>query len=225
MANVVIILGPSGTGKSTSIKNLNPDETVIFNPVRSKKLPFKGCNKLYNKEKENFFLINNYFKLNKGLEYINTKGNVKNIIIDDCIYVMRKEYFDRAKEPGFNKFTDLAVHFQSVIETCEDLRPDLNVFLMLHSEQVQSDNAIAGYKVSTVGKLLDQQYNPVEVVSMVLFSAVRFEDNKPIYGFYTNAVMEKGAVIPAKSPEGMFDEEFIPNDLSLVCQKMDEYYN
>ncbi len=137
---------------------------------------------------------------------------------------MRKEYFDRAKESGFGKFTDLAIHFQNIIETCENLRSDLNVFFILHSEPVISDNAITGYKVATVGKLLDSQYNPIEVVPMVLFSSIQFKDGKPHYGFFTHACMDKGALIPAKSPDGMFTDDFIDNDLAKVVQAMDEYY-
>ena len=104
------------------------------------------------------------------------------------------------------------------------MRNDINVFFILHSEPVTSDNTIQTYKVSTVGKLLDQQYNPVEVVPMVLYSAIQYKDNNPVYGFYTHAVMDKGAIIPAKTPNEMFEEDFIPNDLGLVVKAMEEYY-
>lgn len=224
MANCVIILGPSGTGKSTSIKGLDPKETVVFNTLK-KRLPFKGSNAIYNKENKNLMELNDYTQVVSMLESIETKAtHVKNIVLDDSIFIMRKEYFDRAKEAGFNKFTELAIHFQKIIKTCENMRADINVFFILHSEPVVSDNTIQTYKVSTVGKLLDQQYNPVEVVPMVLFSAIQYKDNKPVYGFYTHAVMEKGAIIPAKTPAEMFEEDFIPNDLGLVVQKMKEYY-
>ena len=66
--------------------------------------------------------------------------------------------------------------------------------------------------------MLDQQYNPVEVVPMVLFSGVQFKDDKPQYGFYTHSVMDKGAVIPAKSPDGMFKEIKETNQ-----EEMEEY--
>lgn len=224
MANCIIILGPSGTGKSTSIKGLNPKETVVFNTLK-KRLPFKGSGSLYNVDSKNLFEISDYDKVISYLEGINKNApHVKNIVLDDSIFIMRKEYFDRAKEAGFNKFTELAIHFQKIIKTCENMRSDINVFFILHSEPVMSDNTIQTYKVSTVGKLLDQQYNPVEVVPMVLYSAIQYKDNKPVYGFYTHAVMDKGAIIPSKTPEGMFEEDFIPNDLGFVVKTMDEYY-
>ena len=224
MANAVIILGSSGTGKSTSVKNLDPKTTVVFNTLK-KRLPFKGSNSIYNTNNKNLYELNDYKDVIKYLQNISDKGtHIKNVIIDDAIFIMRKEYFDRAKENGYGKFTDMALHFQNIIETCENLRSDLNVFFMLHSEPDISDNTIVGYKVATVGKMLDQQYNPVEVVPMVLFSSVQFKDGKPQYGFYTHSVIDKGAIIPAKSPDGMFNDDFIPNDLEQVVKAMDEYY-
>jgi adenylate kinase family enzyme len=226
MANCVIILGKSGTGKSTSIQNLDPKETVVFN-VLKKKLPFKGSSSLYNLDNKNMFVLDEYTQLIQYLEAIDKKAtHVKNIIIDDCIYVMRKEYFRRAKEAGYTKYTELAQHFQQIISTCENLREDINVFFILHSEDVVSDNSITGYKVSTIGKLLDSQYNPVEVVPMVLYSDIKYDDKgNATYGFYTHRTMNGTVEIPAKSPAGLFEEDFIPNDLALVVKAMNEYYN
>jgi len=224
MANVVMLLGKSGTGKSTSIKTLNPDETVIVN-VLGKKLPFKGSGSLYNSEKKNLFRVEDYQSMINLLQACNSQNHIKNIILDDCIYIMRKEYFKRAKETGYGKFTELAQHFQQIISTCEQMRDDINVFMVLHSEDVQSEKTIVGFKVSTVGNMLDQQYNPIEVVPMVLYSAIKFDDKgSPKYGFYTHATMEGTVQIPAKTPDEMFTEDFIPNDLGMVVKAMNEYY-
>lgn len=224
MANIIIVLGQSGTGKSTSIKGLNPKETVVFNTLK-KRLPFKGSASIYNTENKNLFEVTDHTKIITYLEAISKNAaHVKNVVIDDSIFVMRKEFFDRAKEKGFDKFTDLAIHFQKIIESCEGLRSDLNVFFILHSEPVISDGSIISYKVATVGKLLDEKYNPIEVVPMVLYSSIQFKENKPVYGFFTHAVMDKGAIIPAKSPDEMFEDDFIPNDLGYVVTKMNEYY-
>ena len=226
MANNVIILGKSGTGKSTSIRGLDPKETVVINTLK-KRLPFKGSGAMYNKENHNILEVNTYDNVIAYLKAINEKmTNVKNIILDDIIYIMRKEYFSRAKEVGYGKYTELAAHFQQIISTCENLREDLNIFFILHSEDVASDNSIVGYKVSTIGKLLDTQYNPVEVVPMVLYSAIKYDEKGvPTYGFYTHAIKEGNVEIPAKSPADMFDSDFIPNDLGYVVKCMNEYYN
>ena len=131
----------------------------------------------------------------------------------------------RAKESGYGKYTELAAHFQQIISVCEGLREDLNVFFILHSEDVTSDNSITGYKVSTIGKLLDSQYNPIEVVPMVLYASVKYDEKgNPAYGFYTHATKEGSVEIPAKSPDEMFTENFIPNDLGAVVKAMTEYY-
>jgi hypothetical protein len=138
---------------------------------------------------------------------------------------MRKEYFKTAKQTGFNKFVDMASHFQQIIQTIEGLREDLTVFLMMHCEEVTSDNTIVGYKPSTVGKLIDSSYNPVEVVPILLFCKVKYDDKgQPTFGFYTHKSMEGSIEIPAKSPMDMFTEDFIPNDLGYVVKTMNEYY-
>ena len=225
MANAVILLGKSGTGKSRSIKGLNPKETVVLN-VLGKKLPFKGSSKLYNQESKNLFRVDDYTQVINMLQGIDKNAPyVHNIIIDDAIYIMRKEYFKRAKETGYGKYTELAMHFQQIISTIESMREDINVFIILHSEDVQSDKTTIGYKVSTIGQLIDNQYNPVEVVPMVLYSSIKYDDKGvATYGFYTHRFMDGMVEIPAKSPADMFTEDFIPNDLGIVVTAMKEYY-
>jgi len=110
MANICIVLGASGTGKSTSIKTLNPKDTFVINVLR-KRLPFKGSKNIYSKENKNYFEPRGYKELLFYLNNINEKGtNIKNIIIDDAIYLMRKEYFDKCQISGYNKYTELAVN-------------------------------------------------------------------------------------------------------------------
>lgn len=225
MANIVMLLGKSGTGKSTSVKGLDPKETVVIN-VLGKRLPFKGSQGLYNAQSNNLFHRDDYQSIITLLGQIDKSApHVKNVIIDDMIYVMRKEYFKRAKETGYGKYTELAQHFQQMVSTCEGLRGDLNVFFILHSEDIQSDKTTTGYKVSTVGNLVDNQYNPLEVVPMVLYSSVVYDDKgQAKYGFYTHRFKEGTVEIPAKTPDGMFEEDFVPNDLGLVVKAMNEYY-
>lgn len=225
MANAVMIMGPSGNGKSTSIKTLDPKSTVIFN-VLKKRLPFKGSAGLYNAENKNLFNVDDYNTIITYLQSIDKSATyVKTVVIDDITYVMRKEYFKTAKQTGFNKFVDMASHFQQIIQTIEGLREDLTVFLMMHCEEVTSDNTIVGYKPSTVGKLIDSSYNPVEVVPILLFCKVKYDDKgQPTFGFYTHKSMEGSIEIPAKSPMDMFTEDFIPNDLGYVVKTMNEYY-
>lgn len=225
MANVILIMGSSGTGKSTSLKTLNPEETVVFN-ILGKRLPFKGSNSQYNAEKKNLFNVDTHDKIIQFIQSIDKNATyVKNIVIDDSSYLLRKELFNRAKESGYGKFTDIAVHTQQVIQTCERARDDLNVFFIYHAEEVLDGGSLIGYKIATVGKMLDQTYNPMEVVPVVLFSDARFKDDGSVeYGFFTHRTKIGGVTIPAKSPDGMFEEDFIPNDLGLVVDKMNKYF-
>ncbi len=225
MSNLVLVMGESGSGKSTSIKSLNPKETIVFN-ILGKRLPFKGSAANYNDENKNIFKIEKYDTILTYLDSINTKKpEVKNIVIDDAIYIMRTEFFDRSKEVGFNKYNELADHFRKIIAKCGSLRDNLNIFMLLHTESIEADGSIVGYKSSSVGKLLDKMYRPEENTAITLFAQPKFDDKgKATYGFYTHKMKVNGIEIPAKTPEGMFEEDWIPNDLGLVCKAMKEYY-
>lgn len=225
MANCIIIMGKSGTGKSSSIRTLDPKETVIISPL-GKRLPFRGGSKMYNTENKNHFHIDNYEKIIQLIRNISTSGkHVKNIVIDDMIYTMRKELFSRAKEGGFNKFLEIGHHFQLIVQECEKARENLNIFFILHAEEIFNEGVITEYKACTVGKMVEEKYNPIEVVTNLLFSDVRFKDDGTTeYGFYTRRVKVGSTIIPAKTAAGLFEEEFIPNDLAAVIKAMEDYY-
>lgn len=225
MSNLVLVMGETGSGKSTSIKSLDPKETVILNTL-GKRLPFKGSASSYNEGNMNLFKISNWQTIVDYLKNINEKAiNVKNVVLDDAIYVMRTEFFDRSAEKGFDKYNQLADHFRKVISTCGSLRDDLNIFMLMHVEPVEVDGSIIGYKSSSVGKLLDKMYRPEENVTITLFAQPKYNDKGvPEYGFYTHKMKVNGIEIPAKTPDGMFDTDFIPNDLGIVVKAMKEYY-
>jgi ABC-type dipeptide/oligopeptide/nickel transport system ATPase component len=225
MSNLVIVLGSSGTGKSTSIKTLKPEETVIMN-VLGKDLPFKGSRTNYTREKKNLVQSAKWDSISSMMQSISKNmPNIHNIVIDDAIYIMRTEFFDRSKETGFNKYNELADHFRRIISEGNNLREDITVFMMLHTESVEADGSVIGYKASTVGKLLDKMYNPLESVSITLFAQPKYDDEgKPTFGFWTHPMKVNGIEIPAKSPDEMFVDDFIPNSLQFVLDKMHEYY-
>lgn len=224
MAKTILICGKMGTGKTTSIRTLNPKETVILKTI-NRTLPFKFAG-IYGKEQQNLFNTPTYEDILKALAWANKQENIKNIVITDGTYIIRQEYFKRAKEVGYNKYTDFAMHMQQILKTIQNLRDDIKVFMEYHVESNTTENGITEYKPSTVGKLLDNQYNILENVDIVLFTHLEYDDKTINYGFMTNRCLDRnGAEIPAKSPMGMFDNMFIPNDLAFVAQKIDEYYN
>lgn len=224
MANTILICGKTGTGKTTAIRTLDPKSTVILRVI-NRTLPFKYADK-YSKERKNLYLTTTYTDVLKGLEWCNKQPNVKNIVITDGTYIIRQEYFNKAQQVGYNKFTEFAVHMQQILKAIQNLRDDIKVFMEYHVESNVTDSGATEYKPSTVGKLLDTQYNILENVDIVLFALPLFNDKEIQFGFYTNRTLDRnGSEIPAKSPMGMFDELFIPNDLALVAKSIDAYYN
>ena len=223
MAKTILICGKTGTGKTSSIRTLEPKETVILRVI-NRTLPFKYAGK-YGKEQKNLFLTPTYEDVLKGLDWANKQPNVKNVVITDGTYIIRKEYFKTANQKNYEKYTAFAMHMQQILKAIQNLRDDMKVFMEYHVESTVTDAGATEYKPSTVGKLLDNQYNILENIDIVLFSSLTYEDKDVKYGFYTNRTLDRvGAEIPAKSPMGMFDELFIPNDLAYVAQKIDEYY-
>lgn len=225
MSNFVLILGATGSGKSTSIKTLNPKETVVLSVI-NKDLPFPKSRALYNEENKNRFFIPSWDGIISYMDSISNNAKaVKNIIIDDATYIMRNEFFNRVDERGYDKYNDIANHFKSIIAKAGALRGDLNVFMLLHTEPVESEGTIVGYKSSSVGKLLDKLYRPEENVTITLYAQPKFDDKgNPIFGFFTHKMRVNGIEVPAKTPDGMFKDDFIPNDLGLVVKTMNEYY-
>ena len=222
MAKTILIAGKTGTGKTTAIRTLNPEETVIFRVI-NRTLPFRYAGKYV--DKKNLFLTPTYEDVLKGLDWANKQAKVKNIVITDGTYIIRQEYFKRANETGYKRFTDMAVHMQQILKAIQNLRDDIKVFMEYHVESNVTDAGTTEYKPSTVGRLLDDQYNILENIDIVLFANPQSDDKKIDYVFVTNRTTDKnGAEIPAKSPMGMFDELLVPNDLALVSQKIDEYY-
>ncbi len=225
MAKVVLVIGDTGTGKSTAIKTLDPKETFIFN-ILNKPLPFKGSSKLYNVTEKNIYVTDSWSKVIDMLVKASEQTTIKNIILDDIGFVATKEFFDRSSEVGFSKFSDIGVHMQKIIEKSKNLREDLNICLMFHEDDDISDKIKIGKKVKLIGQLLEDKYNPLAIVSVCLFTDVSYDkDGKAEYNFITQRTQVRGQTIPAKSPEGMFETPKIPNDLALVFNKMNEYYN
>lgn len=224
MGKILIVVGPTGSGKSRSIKNLDPAKTVVVN-VLKKDLPFKGSRALYSAQNKNLANLDKWDDVVGFIEHISSsQPHITTLVIDDARFIVEKELFRRAKETGYGKFTEMAAHFQKIIETAENARGDLNVVLMLHDDDVISDGAVVAKKVKMSGKMIEDHYNPLEVVPICLYCKPSMEKTSTTYRFYTHKCMVGTAEIPAKTPEDMFTENTIPNDLALVFKAMDEYY-
>jgi len=223
MASKLIgIVGATGTGKSTSIKHLNPEETYIIN-VAKKELPFKGSEKLYNNEKRNYKEVDDANEIARLLRTISDKApHIKNIIIEDSNYIMGFNIVSKATEVGYTKFSLMAKDMVELFREARKLRDDIKVFYLSHPEAIEDGGDIVGYKIKTAGKLIDNQVLLEGLLTVCLYTYVEEnKDGSASYNFITNRFKK----FPAKSPDGMFDEVKIPNNLQYVCDKLDEYYN
>ena len=195
----VLIIGHSGSGKSTSLRNLKNEEYSLVNPL-AKRLPFKGgTNGL---ESCDYEQIKNFIaKTPKDI-----------IVIDDSNYLLTMEMMKKAKEAGYNKFTDIALNYWKLIEFIKNLDGDKRIYLMSHEEV--DDTGFVGVK--TVGKMLSNQCCIEGLYTIVL----RAESENGQFHFRTHTA---GNDI-IKSPIGLFEEELIDNDLTIVDKAICEYY-
>ncbi len=205
----VLILGESGSGKSASLRNFNKEEVGVIN-VASKPLPFRTDIKPYNvskvaKEKG----INRYALIQKAL----SKSKTKAIVIDDSQYLLAFDSFDRAKDVGYGKFTDMAVNFEKLIEFCiNDIPDDKIVYFLHHCETTD----LGKVKAKTIGKMLDSQLTIEGLFSIVLICQTDGQTHK--------FITQSDGNTTAKSPMEMFELE-IDNDLKMVDSTIREYYN
>ena len=221
-SKLVGIVGSTGTGKSTSIKHLNPEETYIIN-VAKKELPFKGSEKLYNVENKNYKEVEDANEISRLMKVISEKApHIKNIIVEDSNYIMGFNMVNKATETGFTKFSIMAKDMVDLFRTARMLRDDITVFYLTHPEEIMDGSDVIGYKIKTAGKLIDNQVLLEGLLTVCLYTLV--EENKDgtaNYQFVTNRYRK----YPAKSPDGMFEEIKIPNNLQLVAESLTNYYN
>lgn len=196
-----MILGESGSGKSTSMRNFKAGEIGIIN-VGKKPLPFRSQIKPFNSD--------DYSKIVTVMQ----KATTKSIVIDDCQYLMANEFMRNAKVTGFQKFTDIALNFWSLVQIVIDQLPeDVIVYFLGHIERDANGNE----KFKTIGKMLDEKITIEGLFTIVLKTVV--SDGKYQFSTQTNGMDT------VKSPLGMFDEPLIENDLKMVDETIRDYYN
>lgn len=198
----IYIIGESGTGKSASLRNFKSNELLLIN-VMSKPLPFKGSfAETYNGD--------NYVEIAKALN----KTEKKTVVIDDAQYLMANEFMRRSSETGYQKFTDIANNFWTLINgITNDLPEDVIVFILMHTDTDENGKE----KAKTIGKMLDEKICIEGMSSIVLKTAVKD-------GVYTFTTQNNGRDT-VKSPLGMFKTFEIDNDLKEVDRTVREYWN
>ena len=228
MAELIAIVGESGSGKTTSIRNLNPEHTFIISTT-GKRPGIKGAKKKYPDFKVangevsgNFYTSANIDNIKKVMNIVDKKlPNIKVLIIDDFQYLQAFEAMARVDEKGYGKFTDMAKHAYEALKSGMDMRDDLYICVLTHSENT-GDNLNPYYKIKTLGKLLDSVITLEGLFTYVLFTkVVRDEENGVAYKFLTNS----DGSCTAKSPMGLFPDLLIDNDLDAVIKAIDDYNN
>lgn len=203
MAQMLLIMGESGTGKSTSMRNCNPETTAVVNPV-GKPLPFKGKFEMLNSETESR-------KICKYMKEQAASGK-KLIVVDDFQYILSVPYMNRIKENGWDKWNDFGANYFEIIEVCKELPEDVVVAYMTHTETLE--NGVTTIKL--IGKLLREKITIEGLFTIVLRTGV----NEGKYYFYT----QNSGKDTVKSPMGMFPAYAIDNDLNYVADKIRNFY-
>lgn len=212
MAIPIYILGKSGSGKSTSLRNLNPDDIMVIKVI-NKRLPFNES-KLLTWDKEtktgSKFSTDNYSVVKALLSKMEEVGK-KIVIIDDIQYLMSNEFMRRASEKGFEKFTQIGQQMWDLLDFIQNtINPDMRVYMLSH---IDEEDGVQ--KIKTIGKLLDNTICLEGLATIVLGSAKVKDD----YLFET----QSNGRNTLKSPMGMF-EATEPNDLNIIDKKIVDFY-
>lgn len=210
MSIATLILGESGTGKSTSLRNLDPAHTLLIQAI-PKPLPFKSKGwKIHNKENPS----GNMFVTDSAQQIIALmkKTSRKIIVIDDWNLLMTNEFMRRSTETGYQKFSDIGRSAWNVMTAAASLPEDVRVYMLGH---VSTDET--GYiRARTIGKLLDDKC-PVESMFTIVLRTIVVNGN---YLFSTH----NNGQDTCKSPISMFADDHIENDLSIVDETIFHYY-
>ena len=204
MAVIVAVMGESGTGKSTSLRNFKQGEASVVN-VSKKPLPFRNTLSVLKTD--------NY----QDIQTILTRAQAKSIVVDDAQYLMAFEYMHRAKEKGFEKFTDIGANFFNLTQTAASLSDDKIIYFLFHIERTKDGNE----KCKTIGQLLDEKITLEGLFTIVLKTVVLLDGNNQRQ--FCFATVNNGSDT-VKTPMGMFAEPLIPNDLKAVDTVICEYY-
>ena len=209
MSKTILIMGESGSGKATSMRNLNP-ETTYYIDADKKGLSWKGWREQYNKNKKNYACTSNAQAL-KGISEQRT--DIETIVVDTLNGIMIDDEFNRMKEKGFDKWQDIAYSIYDMINVANTLRENLTIIFTIHSQTERDDTGYYFTRAKTSGKKLDK------VVIESKFTTVLLA--KCIEGKYVYETKNNNNTV--KAPLGAFETETIENDITKVIEALKDY--
>jgi len=219
MSEIIGIMGESGTGKSTSLRELDPSSTFIID-ADQKGLSWKGWKTAYNDANRNYIRTSDPHEIKQYLTQINIGApHIKTVVIDTMNAIMVDDELTRMKQKGYDKWVDLAQDTYQIIQQCNALRDDLTVVLCFHTEIVDLDENKSVTRIRTAGRKL-QKIGLETKLPILLRTRVECnmtEGNK--YYFETQSLNST-----AKSPMGMFPF-LIPNNIAEVIKAVKAYSN
>lgn len=213
MSKVICVAGESGTGKTTSLRNLDPKTTYIIDADR-KGLSWKGWKKQYNTENKNYAQTSNVATISNFIKNINEKApHIKVVVIDTINTIMVDDEMARMKEKNYDKWQDLAMSIWGLVSDVHLLRDDLTVIFTAHTQTDHDDNGFLFTRIKTSGKKLDK------IVLESKFTTVLI--SKCVEGKYVFETQARNST--AKSPMGCFEEFEIENDMVKVIKALEEF--
>lgn len=210
MSIAVFILGESGTGKSTSLRNMDSSNTLLIQAIK-KPLPFPSKWSIVSKDNPqgNIYISDHADAICHAMA--NTKRDI--IVLDDFQYTMSNEFMRRSNERGYDKFTEIGRNAWNILTMASQLADHKRVYILSHTESTETGRI----KAKTIGKMLDDKITLEGMFSIVMRTQVINEQ-------YVFATRNNGNDT-CKTPMGMFDEPHIENDLMAVDNAITEYYN
>lgn len=226
MSSVICLAGASNSGKSTSMKYLDPESTFILS-CTNKQLQIPGFRKKYPKVstkdgfKGNWFISNNYETIDKILKLVSAKRpEIKNIIIDDANYLLSAETFNKALDKGYEKFSVLAKNYYDLIQKCMNLRDDITVVFVTHIENYGTE-LDPRYRMWSTGKMLTNQINLDGLFSYIIYTETAVDDttNEVSYRFKTRTDGND----TCRSVQGCFKDKYVEPNLKYIIDRINEF--
>lgn len=212
---IIGIMGESGSGKTTSLRNLDP-KTTLYIDADKKGLSWKGWKKQYNGDNQNYIANDHASVARLALQKVNTDKDYKDykvVVIDTLNGIMVADEMRRSKEKGYDKWVDLAACVYDLVDYALSMRDDVTVIFLCHTQTDHDDNGYMFTRIKTSGRKLDkivlESKFPVVLHAKVI-------DGKHV--FETEADFST-----AKTPMGAFEEKYIDNDIVPVLKALEEY--